>query len=166
MNREQFYALMGGEGKLDYEVYSGGLRLSQVRAAEAARAANQHGLESAYNRIVFQVAEALGVSVGVAQARLNRLTAQSWRGTPLLHRHASESGLETYAPSRALVGEQEAAEEVASPAVVNLPIPSFREEIIAHSRQKYARPRAEVERLVPEQLGHAPEEYEDTPEGD
>jgi hypothetical protein len=34
------------------------------------------------------------------------------------------------------------------------------------SREKYARPRAEVERMVLEQLGHHPEESAETPEGE
>lgn len=44
--------------KLDYELYTGGLRLAQVRAADAGHDATHHALQAARNRLVFQVAEA------------------------------------------------------------------------------------------------------------
>jgi hypothetical protein len=122
-----------------------------------------------------QVAEVLGIPEARAGERLRRLLAVPWRGEPLLQRLPREGGLDAFTPSRALVSESAAPPE-AEGEVVNLPLPplppllppepSHREAILAHSRATYGRPRAEVERIVAEQLGHAIEETLDTPSGE
>lgn len=80
-----------------------------------------------------------------------------------------------YVPTRAIVDQQDAPREMAAgevlpleiPQIVEVPAkPSIRERVIAHSRETYARPRAEVERIVADQLGHAPTEETDSLEGE
>lgn len=111
------------------------------------------------------LATALGISERAVKPSLSLLAARQWEGQPVLYEILREEALPYYTPSPAIV--KHLAEE--SHREVSLPLPppiATREEIVAVSREKYARPREEVERMVLEQLGHAPEETDDTPEGE
>lgn len=111
-----------------------------------------------------EVAAALDLSPRQTRERMKRLATVFWQGAPLAYLAPHESGLETVHVSRRVLAEAELPPP--PDAVVNLPIPSHREEIVAQSRARYARPRAEVEQIIAEQLGHAPEEQDDSPEGE
>jgi len=113
-----------------------------------------------------EVAGALNVSESTARERLLRLQTFLWQGEPLLHSRQRELGLDVYAPAPGLIARQEEDGTTESP-MANEPVrvAAPREAIIAHSRENYARPRAEVERIIAEQMGHHKEEDADTPEG-
>lgn len=96
--------------------------------------------------------------------RMHRLAAFRWRGEAIVREVEHGSRSIGYMPSRHLVGEWEA---VSAPSETAPPYqPAGREAVVAYSRAAFARPRAEVEQLVAAQLGHAPEEAADTPEGE
>lgn len=99
-----------------------------------------------------QLAEAMGVSEGKARARLEKLKETLWRGEPLLQHMARENGLDAYVPTPALF----AVEEIGLPEQESggLPYPPARRDaVIAQSRASYARPRAEVEAMIAQQMG-------------
>lgn len=109
---------------------------------------------------VQQLAGAMRVSEAKARARIQRLQDFRWQGRVLVTEIKRESGMDSFTLSPAVVGLQDAPEppqEVAAP----LP-PSSRDVIIARSRALYARPRAEVERMIAEQMGW--KEVGDSPE--
>jgi hypothetical protein len=112
-----------------------------------------------------QLAEAVGVSEFTARERLRKLTEMTFEGVPLAHEITQATGRITCVLSDRLVHVTEAP--AAPTEIVDLPMPatSHRDEIIAQSRAKYAHPRAEVERVVAEQLGYDVEDAADTPEG-
>lgn len=115
---------------------------------------------------VQELAHAMGVSIAKVMARMERLTAFQWRNEPLVYFLARESGLDAYTPSRSLAGSvNEVAEELDESYTVLPYQPVGREEVIALSRQKYARPREEVERQIAELNGwEVPEEFATTAE--
>jgi hypothetical protein len=134
-----------------------------------------------------QLAEALSVGEGKAKERLRRLCALSWQGKPVAFPLTRAVGQDAISLSRFVLGERDANTPSSSPATtrsVRLPLPAppdmpaismalpaedtpvaSREAVVSHSREAYARPRAEVEREILVQLGHAAEEADDTPEG-
>ncbi len=98
-----------------------------------------------------QLAGAMRVSEAKARARMQRLQDFRWQDRALVTEIKRDSGMDSYALSPAVVGLQDAPEpphETAPP----LP-PSSRDVVIARSRAMYARPRAEVERMIAEQMG-------------
>ena len=104
-----------------------------------------------------ELAQAMGVSAMKVRLRLNRLIAFQWRNEPLVYYLERESGMNGFAPSHSLVG---IVSEVPKPAKEPPPIQSHRDEIIALSREKYARPREEVEREIAELNGwEVPEQF-------
>ena len=123
-----------------------------------------------------QLAEALGTSEGKARARMERLITFVWRGEPLVREVARELGLDAYVPSPKLFmqeerfereREEQAHEQQRREAEAKERTgATVRDAIYAQNRALYAKPRAEVEREVMRLLGHAPEEADDTPEGD
>jgi hypothetical protein len=119
---------------------------------------------------ISQVAEALGVGEAKAWERLNYLCAVSWQGRPLAHLLRREQGQDVVTMSRAVLQSRDAPRPPSgSESLPSVSPPSSlaasREAVISHSRTTYARPRAEVEREILAQLGHAPGEFADTPEG-
>lgn len=111
-----------------------------------------------------QVADVLGVSEANAKDRLRKLAEVTFDGVPLIHQIVQETGRVTCVLSRRLVSVQDAPTPPTD--LVRLPLPpSHRDEILQNSRSQYARPRADVERIVAEQMGHEPEDAADTPEG-
>jgi len=110
-----------------------------------------------------QVARALGVPAPVAALWLLHFASRRFHGAHLIYRIKREEGYPIYALSRGSIDR-----EHQPPRAWQEP-PTYRAAgraaVIAHSRATYTKPRAEVERTVMEQLGHAPEELLDTPEG-
>ena len=112
------------------------------------------------------LASAFNISVGKALGRLERLTSLTWQDTPILAERKTETGLRFFVPSRSLFEEQthlilpapppggvgEAVLQVFGKAQPRTG--GFRSQIIAHSRQTYARPRAQVEAEINHFLGH------------
>ena len=109
---------------------------------------------------VEQLAEAMRVSRAKASHRMARLSAFSWRGEPVVQAVTHESGMQIFSPGRTIIGSEDAP----TPPSVTLepPIPvASRDEVIAYSRARYARPRADVEREIALQNGWPmPEEME------
>lgn len=108
-----------------------------------------------------QLAAAMHVGEGKARARMERLRQFRWRDRPLVTEVRHDSGLETFVPSPAVVGVEQAAPEP-PPAQAALPLTTAgREAIVERSRALYAHPRAEVERMIAEQMGWGPPAFEE-----
>lgn len=104
-----------------------------------------------------ELAQAMGVSAMKVRLRLNRLIAFQWRNEPLVYYLERESGMNGFTPSHSLIG---VVSEVPRPPEEPPPIQSHRDEILALSREKYARPREEVEREIAELNGwEVPEQF-------
>lgn len=103
---------------------------------------------------LLQLSQAMQTSQAKAHARMQRLARQMWQDRPLVVETRHGNGLEAYAPSPGFLPVQED-----SPADAHPPPPLLkaapREEVIALSRESYGRPRAEVERDIAIQYGHA-----------
>jgi hypothetical protein len=91
-----------------------------------------------------QMARAMRVSPARARLRLAHLVSFEWEGEPVARETEHGGGLVTYSPSRAVLGSEEAPP---MPARSSQPPTrtAAREEVIAQSRLRYARPRSEVE---------------------
>lgn len=109
---------------------------------------------------IFELAHAMRVSEAKARNRLGRLGEFQWEGKQILTELSRESGMDGYAPSPLIVEQAiSAAEvlEVAEPPIVV----AGRDAVVALSRERYARPRADVEREIAIQNGWPlPEEIE------
>jgi hypothetical protein len=100
---------------------------------------------------VDQLAEAMQVSQAKVRSRMQRLERFRWQDKPSVVLLQSETGLDRYTIAPHLIMVQEAPSQALETAP---PIQAAgREAIIAYSREHYARPRAEVERLIAEQNG-------------
>ena len=101
---------------------------------------------------ILQLAEAFHMSQLKTRRRMERLEQIRWQDQPLVYYRRFESGLDAFMPHSGLFS---VLEEQSDPNEHNL-APSYRaaprEAVIAHSRQTYARPRAEVEAIVARQL--------------
>lgn len=116
------------------------------------------------NPILPRLAEAMNVTIGKAQVRLERLLQPLWQGQPLLITTKMGEQL-AFSPSLAVVStrHEEPPQSLPSPPIPASP-PRSREEIVAHSRARYARPRAEVEREIARLNGWPEPPFEvDTP---
>lgn len=100
------------------------------------------------NPILPRLAEAMNVTTGKAQVRLERLIQPLWQGQPLLMTTRVGDQL-AFSPSLAIVStrHEEPPQSTPSPPMP-ASLPRSREETVAHSRSRYARPRAEVEREI------------------
>lgn len=100
---------------------------------------------------VQQLADAMRVSEAKARARMKRLQDFRWQDRALVNEIKRDSGIDSFTLSPAVVGLQDAPEPAheSAPALA----PSSRDVIIARSRAVYARPRAEVEAMIAEQMG-------------
>ncbi len=109
---------------------------------------------------IFELAHAMRVSRSKARDRLNRLVSFKWLGKPLITEILRESGMDAWAPSPLIVGHTIAETPEDAPAKTPAPT-AGRDAVIAYSRERYARPRAEVERDMAIQNGWPlPEEIE------
>jgi hypothetical protein len=110
-----------------------------------------------------QLAEAMHVLPAKAKARMRRLCDVRWKGEPIVIFSKSASGLSAYSLNPRLVTYRH-REEATRRESNRHQSPSYaapREAIIEHSRHHYARPRAEVERMIAHQMGHDMGESED-----
>ena len=99
-----------------------------------------------------RLAEAMGVSLGKAQVRLERLERPVWQNQPLLITTKVGPNV-AFSPSPALVFTRVAPSENATPtentaSLAMATAPTSREAIIDLLREKYARPRVKVEREI------------------
>ncbi len=110
-----------------------------------------------------RLAPVLGLSTRAARAHLVRLQTLRWKGEPLLTSHTSkshtgESGWHFFQPAPHLLEERQnvispapeaghmvEVPEIASPSPMPVVPDDVRDQVIAHSRATYTRPRAEVE---------------------
>jgi hypothetical protein len=99
-----------------------------------------------------QLAEAMRVSTAKAKARMRRLCDVRWKGEPIVIYSKSASGLSAYSLNPCIVTyeHRETPKRPEAAAYVS----GSREAVIAYSRKHYARPRAEVERIIARQMGH------------
>jgi hypothetical protein len=106
---------------------------------------------------LFHLAEAMQSSHSKIKARMQRLCQVRWQGEPVIIESQSENGYLVYCLHPRLINYRHA------PEIKPIPTPksNSRDRVIAHSRQHYARPRAEVERIVAEQLGQDISETEE-----
>jgi len=105
------------------------------------------------------LASGMQVSTNQAKARMHRLAKRRFLENAIITEIAHENGLFTYSLHPRWVGYEHLT---VSPPHPTSPVRvSSRSTIVAHSRQQYARPRAEVEKMVAEQLGHDTTETEE-----
>jgi hypothetical protein len=102
---------------------------------------------------VIECAHAMGVSEGKARERLDRLVAFRWQGQPLAFAMPAENGLDRYAPSPHIVAFIERPPTLAYSPTALQPIAAGREAVLAYSRARYSRPRADVEAMIAQQMG-------------
>ena len=109
-----------------------------------------------------QLATALQLSETKTRDRMGRLVAARWHGQPIVLSHQMGNGLEAFTPAPGLLPlHEECADQPINPQAPYRATP--REVIIEQSRQLYAHPRAEVEQMVGEQLGHKIRDDDGTP---
>lgn len=104
---------------------------------------------------LLQLSQAMQTSEGKARERMQRLARQMWRERPLVMETRLGNGLEAYAPSLGflpVVEDNSHDIKETAPPLKAAP----REEVIALSRERYGRPRAEVEREIAIQYGRTP----------
>lgn len=121
---------------------------------------------------VGEITLALGVGEAEGEDRLRRLAALRWEGEPIAHFLLRENGTGYVALSRRVLSANAANKGAKHDSHLPATLPADpwhrsagRDAVVSFSRKTYGRPRAEVEREIMEQLGHAPEETDDTPEG-
>lgn len=111
-----------------------------------------------------ELSKAMQVSSAQARARMLRLSRRQWQGQPLIRELTRPNGLDAYLPAKHIVTSYDEPEERAEPVP---PVPSEpragREALIAHSRARYAAPRAEVEADIASRMGWGPPTFEDDP---
>jgi hypothetical protein len=105
-----------------------------------------------------QLAEAMHVLPAKAKARMRRLTDLRWKGQPLVIFSKSASGLSAFSLNPRLVTYQHRG-EAKHPGSSSYPAASP-QAVIEYSRSRYARPRAEVERMIARQMGKDVDESE------
>lgn len=98
---------------------------------------------------IVQLASALHVSPAKARTRMHRLAALRWHNQAFVLPVKHGNGLDTFALAPGFVPTfQNVPQEPPAPPLQG----GFRDAVIAHSRRRYARPRAEVEAFVNRQL--------------
>ncbi len=106
------------------------------------------------------LAEAMRVSTAKAKARMRRLCEVRWKGEPVVIYSKSASGLSAYSLNpRVVTYEHRHGHRHPREDTPYLTAP--RAAIIEHSRKHYARPRAEVERIIAHQMGHDVDETDE-----
>ena len=110
-----------------------------------------------------ELAEAMQASRTQARGRMLRLSRRVWQGQPLVRELTRQNGLDAYLPGRHLVDSQEEAQDRPSPvpAVVLSEPRAGWERLIAHSRARYATPRADVEADIARRMGWGTPLFED-----
>ena len=116
------------------------------------------------NPTLSQLASAMNVSVPRAKERMARLLAFRWKEQSILFGMPQESGEVRYAPTPALVAFIERPPLLSFAPAALEPVRAGRESIIAYSRARYARPRAEVEADILRAMGHEPQTPPENPQ--
>jgi hypothetical protein len=99
-----------------------------------------------------QLAAAMKLSTIKAKARMQRLAEWQWQGQPVVCSTVLGNGLEAYALAPGAIPIEEEP-MTPFPSDSRPPLPTApREAIIAQSRERYGRPRAEVEHQIAEQM--------------
>jgi hypothetical protein len=111
---------------------------------------------------LYELAEALGCTEEALHDQIEPLTRVLWHEEPLVQPLPDREG---YTISSKLIRHLP-AEEPKDVSDEHFYRPAGRDAVIAASRQKYARPRAEVEAEIERALGHRVEEKEDSPMGE
>src|SRR5579871_2190819 len=101
---------------------------------------------------VQELSRSMRVSEGKVRARMQRLAEFRWQGRPLVTEIQRGNGLDAFTPAREILA---VVERPTPPAEEPRPMSrgAGREAIVTRSRQRYARPRADVERGIAEQMG-------------
>jgi len=111
-----------------------------------------------------ELAGAMQTSYVQTRARMLRLSRRVWQGQPLVVELNRQSGLDAYLPGGHLLGSQQIQEMPAAAAQTVLTEPrAGRDALIAHSRARYATPRAEVEADIARRMGWGAPAFEDDP---
>ena len=105
------------------------------------------------------LASGMKVSTNQAKARMHRLAKRRFLENAIITEVAHDNGLFTYSLHPRWVGYEHLT--VSQPHAMSPLRAAPRSVVVAHSRQQYARPRAEVEKMVAEQLGHDSTETEE-----
>ena len=113
------------------------------------------------------LARDMGISERDARKQFLALTRIQWQGSPLV-RHLSGDTTERFTLGNQVLGEEtlDTSLPIPLPTKSNHSTTGHRESIVEASRERYGRPRLEVEKIVLEQMGYHPEENSDTPEGE
>jgi hypothetical protein len=104
---------------------------------------------------VAELVAAMNTGEGKVRARMDRLAQVRWLDSPVTTLVKRDNGLDCYVLAQHLVSERQVQQPSPEPESPRR-LPAGRQAIVAHSRAAYARPRAEVERMILEQLGHQP----------
>jgi len=111
-----------------------------------------------------ELAGAMQASHAQTRARMLRLSRRVWRGQPLVVELNRQSGLDAYLPGRHLLESHQVSETPAAAAQTVLTEPrAGRDVLIAHSRARYAMPRAEVEADIARRMGWGAPAFENDP---
>ncbi|BDI31486.1 hypothetical protein CCAX7_35370 [Capsulimonas corticalis] len=111
---------------------------------------------------VQEMALAMGVSENKMRARMNRLTDTQWLGKALVHEIKRPTGMDAYALSPEILAEAPWQPDDMQNLQVEPDgrlVHSVRDAIVAHSRERYTKPRADVEREIAEFYGWRRSEY-------
>ena len=113
------------------------------------------------------LARDMGISERDARKQFLALTRIQWQDSPLV-RHLSGDTTERFTLGNQVLGEEtlDTSLPIPLPVKSNHGTTGHRESIVEASRERYGRPRLEVEKIVLEQMGYHPEENSDTPEGE
>ncbi len=113
-----------------------------------------------------ELAGAMQTSHVQTRARMLRLSRRLWRGQPLVVELNRQSGLDAYLPGRHILGSRQEQELPVAAAHTILTEPrAGRDALIAHSRARYATPRAEVEADIARRMGWGAPAFEDEEPG-
>jgi len=110
-----------------------------------------------------ELAQAMRASHAQARVRMLRLSRRVWRGQSLVTELSRQSGLDAYLPGRHVLGSRQRTEAPAAAQNVLTEPRAGRDALIAHSRARYATPRAEVEADIARRMGWGPPSFEDDP---
>lgn len=133
-----------------------------------------------------ELAQAMHATRTVSRTRLLRLTKRHWQGQPLVRELPRPSGLDAYLPASTLLNVRDGPQQPAQRSLQQPPQsphkaqegPSAplhahrdpaperragRDALIAHSRARYAAPRAEVEADIARRMGWGPPAFDQDP---
>ena len=110
-----------------------------------------------------ELAGAMQASHMQTRARMLRLSRRVWRGQSLVTELNRQSGLDAYLPGRQVLGSQQRVEAPAAALTVLTEPRAGRDALIAHSRARYATPRAEVEADIARRMGWGAPAFENDP---